>query len=75
MVQGQPWDQVQGNPHSTVISLRRQHYGWPPSWTNQRRPLLLKNIGDRPRLSATAAKTKTKSKVDALIQGDRQITC
>jgi hypothetical protein len=40
LVQGQPQDQVQGNPHSTVMSLLRQPYGWPPSWTDQRRLLL-----------------------------------
>jgi hypothetical protein len=32
LFQGQPRDQVQGNPHSTVISLWRQHCGRPPSW-------------------------------------------
>jgi hypothetical protein len=41
LVQGQSRDHVQGNPHSTVISLWRQHYGLQPSWTDQRRPLLL----------------------------------
>jgi hypothetical protein len=44
LVQGQPRNQVQGNPHSTVVSLWRQYYGWPPSWTDQRRPLLLTQL-------------------------------
>jgi hypothetical protein len=47
LVHGQPRDQFQGNTHSTVISLWRQHYGWPPSWTDQRRPLLLAEVGSQ----------------------------